>query len=82
MRNVIAVILKVLAIVITVVAVILVVIGIEELEGVGGMLTILYAVVLSFSIYTYGEVIQLLQDIKNNTGGCGVKQSQEQLPGI
>jgi hypothetical protein len=58
-----------------------------ELEIVLKFISIAYTVVTSFMFYAFGEVIDLLQDIKDKTGTMptatpNVKEAEKELPNI
>lgn len=67
--NTVAKILKVYAIINAVAGCILGLIGLGAFNGVVVALFIGLCIVTSFTIYAFGEVIQLLQDIKDGTRG-------------
>lgn len=75
--NTVAKILKVYAIINAVAGCILGLIGLGAFNGVVVALFIGLCIVTSFAIYAFGEVIQLLQDIKDGTRGT-IKTIQKQ----
>lgn len=81
-KNTVASILKVYAIINAVGGLILALLLGDEISGLLAFGVFVAVAVVSFGIYAFGEVIQLLEDIKTNTSRTAQKDTPVELPDI